>query len=253
MTQRIFVTDIEVCLDNLESLPLAIAGGATRIELCSALALGGLTPSYGIMYQAAQQANVPIYAMIRPRQGDFLYAKDDIASMLHDIDAAAKAGLQGVVFGALTQEGDINLPAMRQLIQHAHQQQLGVTFHRAFDHCRHVSQALEHLIDLGCERVLTSGTKPTALAGVDILRQLVKQADNRIAIMAGAGINAHNVRDIVTASGVQQVHLSGKSQRPSQMQQVASQAQMGAQQHDDFLIPITNQHAIEEVVKALAP
>lgn len=243
--------DVEVCLDNLESLPIAIAAGANRIELCSSLALGGLTPSIGMMRYAAQTATIPVYAMIRPRQGDFLYGSADLTSMQFDIDAAAEAGLQGIVLGLLNRDGEIDGERLRPLVHQAQQHGLGITFHRAFDQCRDPLQALESIIELGCERILTSGTHSNALEGCEMLQQLIQQAAGRIAIMAGAGINAHNVREIVTRTGVRQIHLSGKSQRHSQMQWIAERAKMGAADQQDFQIPVTSYDLIAEVRQIL--
>ena len=126
--------EIEVCIDNLESLHNALAGGASRIELCSSLALGGLTPSFGMMKQAARISSVPVYAMIRPRQGDFIFDNDDMMCMLDDIQAAADAGLDGVVLGVLTAQGEIDMAAMKALTSKAHQLKLGVTFHLSLIH-----------------------------------------------------------------------------------------------------------------------
>ena len=125
--------EVEVCIDNLESLHNALAGGANRIELCSSLALGGLTPSVGMMKQAARISSVPVYAMIRPRQGDFIFNNDDVMCMLDDIQAAADVGLDGVVLGVLTTQGEIDMTTMKVLTSKAHQLKLGVTFHRAID------------------------------------------------------------------------------------------------------------------------
>ncbi|PFG46271.1 copper homeostasis protein [Vibrio sp. ES.051] len=245
------VTHIEVCIDNIESLHYAIASGATRIELCSSLALGGLTPSYGFMQQAAKLSTVPIYAMIRPRQGDFLYREEEIDMMRWDIEAAHQAGLDGVVLGVLSQEGDIHIPFSKALCEFAQELGLGVTFHRAFDQCRNAQSALEEIISLGCERILTSGLAPSALQGIDELQALVSQAQGRIAIMAGAGVNANNVRALVDTTQVPEIHLSGKMTRPSKMNFVAEQSKMGATDVDDFLIPITSTQAIADVVAAL--
>lgn len=243
---------IEVCIDNLESLHLAIAGGATRIELCSSLVLGGLTPSFGFMKKAAQISTIPVYAMIRPRQGDFLYDQDDIDAMLLDIEAAAEAGLQGVVFGVLTADGMIDLPLAQQLAERANLYGLGITFHRAIDQSSDWQQALEDIISLGAERVLTSGLAANVEQGIDTLKQMVEQADGRVSIMAGAGLTAENVQAIVNATGVREVHLSGKSTRPSHMLNISEDAKMGNQNIDDFIVPVTNSTAIEKVVKALS-
>ncbi|TFH91381.1 copper homeostasis protein CutC [Vibrio ouci] len=243
---------IEVCIDNLESLHLAIAGGATRIELCSSLALGGLTPSFGFMKKAAQISTIPVYAMLRPRQGDFLYDQDDIDAMLLDIEAAAEAGLQGVVFGVLTADGLIDVPLAQQLAERANLYGLGITFHRAIDQSSDWQQALEDIISLGAERVLTSGLAANVEQGIDTLKQMVEQADGRVSIMAGAGLTAENVQTIVHATGVREVHLSGKSTRPSHMLNTSEDAKMGNLNIDDFIVPVTSSAAIEKVVKALS-
>ncbi|MFV0576943.1 MAG: copper homeostasis protein CutC [Vibrio sp.] len=237
--------ELEVCIDNLESLHLAISGGATRIELCSALALGGLTPSCGLMKQAAKQSSVPVYAMIRARQGDFLFSEDDVESMIEDVLAAKQAGLQGIVIGALTAEGDVDKAVCQRLIQAA--DGMGVTFHRAIDQCRDPQQALEDIIELGCERVLTSGLASSADKGVDVIRKMVKQANGRILIMAGAGVNLDNVQSIIEQTGVTEVHLSGKTTRPSGMKLKADAAKMGADSVDDFAIPVTSKDTIQAV------
>ncbi|MFY2509488.1 copper homeostasis protein CutC [Vibrio pectenicida] len=242
---------VEVCIDNLESLHQAIEGGATRIELCSSLTLGGLTPSFGMMKQAAQLSNIPIFAMIRPRQGDFLYDNDDIESMLMDIEIAAHAGLNGVVLGVLNSKGQIDMPHARRLVNKAKQHTLEVTFHRAIDQCVDFRQSIEEIAELGCERVLTSGLSVNAEQGIDTLREMVKLANGRFNIIAGSGLNADNVSTIVDKAQITEVHLSGKSTRTSKMQRFSNQAKMGTQDLDDFIIPVTNPIAIQKVVKAL--
>ncbi|MFI3274815.1 copper homeostasis protein CutC [Vibrio sp.] len=243
-------TEIEVCIDNLESLHNALAGGANRIELCSSLALGGLTPSFGMMKQAARISSVPVYAMIRPRQGDFIFDNDDVMSMLDDIQAAANAGLDGVVLGVLTAQGKIDMAAMKALTSKAHQLELGVTFHRAIDQLKDYREALEQIIELGCERVLTSGLVSSAEQGKDTLKEMVALSQGRLDIMAGAGVTADNSREIFEHTGVQALHLSGKSTRPSLMTQ-ASQAQMGHDNVDDYLIPVTSTEKIQALITSL--
>ncbi len=238
---------IEVCIDNLESLTYAIQGGANRIELCSSLALGGLTPSFGMMKQAAKLSSIPVYAMIRPRQGDFLYDDHDMESMLYDIDAAAEAGLQGIVFGMLTANGDIDMPRAKRIVNHARLNGLGVTFHRAIDQCSDYKKAIENIVELGCERVLTSGLAASADLGKETIEDMVRIANGQLSIMAGAGVNSSNVTDIVTQTGIKEVHLSGKSSRPSKMQLVANNAKMGNQNLDDFIVPVTDPKAIQAV------
>ncbi|ANS86227.1 Copper homeostasis protein CutC [Vibrio scophthalmi] len=242
---------IEVCIDNLESLHQAIAGGADRIELCSSLALGGLTPSFGFMQRAAALSTIPIYAMIRPRQGDFIYDQDDIDAMLLDIKAAAQAGLQGVVFGVLTAQGHINMAQAERLIATATECNLGVTFHRAIDQCSDIEQAIEQIAQLGCERILTSGLAANVEQGLPVLKQMVAQANGRFSIMAGAGLTAENVVAITAQTGVTQVHLSGKSTRPSLMETLSDEVKMGNNSIDDFIIPVTDVNKIAAVVRQL--
>ncbi|MBO0214288.1 copper homeostasis protein CutC [Vibrio sp. Vb2880] len=242
---------LEVCIDNIESLHNAIAGGATRIELCSALALGGLTPSVGLMQQAAKAATIPVYAMIRPRQGDFFYNDEEVAIMTSDIHAAHQAGLQGVVLGLLNQDGSIDAGRSQTLVSLAQSLGLGVTFHRAFDQCSDAFAALETVISLGCERILTSGLARTAPLGTEMLAALVQRSAGRIAIMAGAGVNAENVSQLAQATDVTELHMSGKTTRASHMQFVAHESKMGASDQDDFIVPITDTEAIRRTAFAL--
>lgn len=244
------IDHIEVCIDNIESLHYAQQGGATRIELCSSLALGGLTPSMGFMRQAARLSTVPVYAMIRPRQGDFLFSDDEVEIMLADIHTAKQADLQGVVVGVLSAQGQVDSDVLRSVMKEA--QGLGVTFHRAIDQCVDPMAALDCIMSAGCERVLTSGMQANALAGAGMLAKMVNYCGDNLSIMAGAGVTAENVADIIQKSKVKEVHLSGKSTRPSQMVQYANQAHMGDADIDDFSIPITSAEKISAVIHALA-
>jgi copper homeostasis protein len=236
--------EIEVCIDNIESLPLAIEGGATRIELCSSLALGGLTPSFGMMKIAKEISTIPVYAMIRPRQGDFLFSNSEVDLMLEDVKAAKLAGLDGIVIGVLQANGKVNMDACRALMTEA--EDLGVTFHRAIDNSLNYLDAIDDIIELGCERILTSGTAANALEGINIIKEMNQYANGRISIMAGAGLTHSNVAHITDTTGITEVHLSGKSTRPSEMK-VGSKANMGSSDLDDFTIPVTNSQAISLV------
>ncbi len=240
---------LEVCIDNLESLALAIEGGATRIELCSSLALGGLTPSYGLMRQAAKLSCVPVYAMIRPRQGDFLFNELDIECMLDDVRAAKQAGLNGIVIGVLTKNGDVDVALSQKLIAEAGD--MGVTFHRAIDQSNDPIAALDAIMSLGCERVLTSGLKANALDGVQTLKEMVHHCQGKLSIMAGAGVTAENVRTIVATAGVTEVHLSGKSTRSSGMKNQSHDTHMGSSDIDDYSIPVTSSAKIRAVAAQL--
>ena len=196
---------LEVCVDTPNGLAAAVAGGADRIELCAALALHGLTPSPGLMAQAAR-AECPVYAMIRPREGDFVYGPLDVDVMKRDIDAVRGAGLAGVVVGANRPSGDLDDDILRMLIAQA--AGMGVTLHRAFDLVPDFAVALETAIDLGFERILTSGGERSAPAGAARLAELVAQAAGRLSIMAGGGLNADNVADLIARTGVREVHGS---------------------------------------------
>lgn len=196
---------LEVCVDTPAGLAAAVAGGADRIELCSALALQGLTPAPGLMALAAE-APIPIYPMIRPRNGDFCYDAGDLDHIRRDIDAVRRYGLAGVTIGANLPDGQLDLAALEVLVEHS--RGLGMTLHRAFDLVPDMSVALEAAIALGFERVLTSGGALTAQAGAEQIAELVQQADGRIAILAGAGVRPSNVAELVRRTGVREVHGS---------------------------------------------
>ncbi|MGC6406953.1 copper homeostasis protein CutC [Bisgaard Taxon 45] len=221
---------IEVCIDNIESVLIAQRAGADRLELCGCLSVGGVTPPYSLIKSAVNLAQIPCYVMIRPRAGDFLFNAHEVKMMIDDIHLAKQLGAQGIVIGALTKHAEIDLSVCETLIQAA--EGLGVTFHRAFDLCRDPIASLTQLIQLGCERVLTSGQKANAIAGQPLIKQLVELASNRITIMAGAGINAENASWLAENTGVSELHLSGKSYRLSEMQSHA-EAVMGENSQDD--------------------
>ncbi|MBO9710112.1 MAG: copper homeostasis protein CutC [Caulobacter sp.] len=203
MSERVI---LEVCVDTPAGLVAAIRGGADRIELCSSLALQGLTPAPGLIAQAAA-APIPIYPMIRPRQGDFRYAEHDLDAMRRDIDAVRTAGLAGVVLGASKASGALDEGALTMLVRHA--EGLGVTLHRAIDLTPDPAEALETAIGLGFERILTSGGALNAMAGAERIAAFVEQAAGRIAILAGGGVNPANVAELVARTGVREVHSSG--------------------------------------------
>lgn len=196
---------LEVCVDSAEGLYSAIEGGADRIELCSALELGGLTPSQALM-ELASRAPIPVYAMIRPRAGSFCFSADDEAIMAADIGNARNAGLAGVVLGASLANGSLDVTLLERLIAEANG--LGTTLHRAFDLVPDAESALEQAIALGFERILTSGLSQTAEEGLDNLRHLAGKAGKRISIMPGSGVSAGIVGRIIEATGATEVHAS---------------------------------------------
>jgi copper homeostasis protein len=205
---------VEVCAFSLESCMAAELGGATRIELCASLYEGGTTPSAGLIQLAKQRTSVEIHAMIRPRGGDFCYSEDEILVMQEDIRMAKSLGCEGVVLGILQRDGKVNIAQTKAMVALAKPMQ--VTFHRAIDMTPDYLEALENIIETGCIRILTSGQKNTAMEGIEVLKNLVKQANGRIEIMAGSGVNADNALTLAH-TGVNALHLTGKSSRDSEM------------------------------------
>jgi copper homeostasis protein len=205
---------IEVCAFSLESCLAAEKGGANRIELCGSMYEGGTTPSAGLIQIAKQRVNIQIHAMIRPRGGDFCYSDDEIFVMQADIRMAKVLGCEGIVLGVLQPNGQVNITQTKALVALAKPMQ--VTFHRAIDMTPDYSKALEDIIETGCDRILTSGQKNTATEGIEAIENLVKQANGRIEIMAGSGINADNAQTLIH-TGVNALHLTGKASRESEM------------------------------------
>ncbi|MBO7342769.1 MAG: copper homeostasis protein CutC [Alistipes sp.] len=196
---------IEVCCSSLGEAREAAAGGARRIELCSAITCGGVTPSHGTIEAIAQaNLNIDINVLIRPREGGFCFTEDEITTMCRDIEFCRKTGVHGVVIGALTHDGEIDIEACKRMIEAAGE--LSITFHRAFDVCRDPHKALDQIISLGCDRLLTSGQKPSAELGTELLAELVKQAAERIIIMPGAGINPQNIALIEQKTAATEFH-----------------------------------------------
>lgn len=202
---------LEVCVDNPEGLAAAIKGGADRVELCSALELGGLTPTPGLIGQAAA-SSIPIYAMIRPRPGNFVFNETDVDAMLREIDVIRASGLSGVVFGANLISGELDHKTLGRLIRQC--SGLGVTLHRAFDLVPDLEDAINMAVDLGFERILTSGRAPTSREGVDDLQQTFELADGRIKIMPGSGVNIDNAEMLLDRIPFAEIHSSCAVSRP---------------------------------------
>lgn len=199
---------LEVAASSLTSALAAQAGGAGRVELCGQLADGGVTPSYGLVATARDRLRIPLYVLVRPRSGDFLYDEAEFELMQRDIEACVRLGCDGVVIGALDADAGVDLAGCRALVAAAGG--LGVTFHRAFDAARDPARALEDVIALGCERVLTSGGHRSALDGAAHIAALVQQAAGRVRIMAGAGIRPENVADVLARSRAHELHASAR-------------------------------------------
>lgn len=207
---------LEVIVSSLDDARAAAAGGADRFELCSALALGGLTPSLGTLQEIKRELRVPVMSMIRPREGGMAYTAGELAVMERDAALALEAGADGLVFGFLTPDGDIDVAECRAFLRHCSRIAPGRqwVFHRAFDVVRDPETALEQLIELGITRVLTSGRGRTAMDGLDEIRRTVEQAEGRIEVLPGGGIRPANVAEVLEKTGVDQIHMSLSEQRP---------------------------------------
>lgn len=207
--------ELEVAANSLASALAAQTGGADRVELCGSLSEGGITPSYGTLAMAREQLRLPLYVLVRPRAGDFFYTAAEFEIMRRDIEICVRLGCDGVVIGALDADAAVDTVNCAELVRAAGT--LGVTFHRAFDLARDRTRALEDVIALGCERVLTSGGSASAPLGADAIGALVNQAAERISVMVGAGITAVNLPRLIARTGVRQFHASARSLRPSRM------------------------------------
>lgn len=208
---------IEICANSITSALAAQQGGAIRVELCENLREGGTTPSYGQIIMARRLLDIPIYVMIRPRAGDFVYTDFEFELMKLDIKSCIEAGCDGIVIGMLNVDGSIDTGRCLELVKLAKAGGLGVTFHRAFDMCRDHAEALEQIIDIGCERILTSGGKSTAIEGASNIAKLVRLAAGRIAIMPGSGVNEYNIADLVRYTGAIEFHTTAKLTIESKM------------------------------------
>lgn len=207
---------IEIATSDFSTTKSAFEAGADRIELCANLAEGGTTPSYGTIKQCRESFDVPLYPMIRPRGGDFLYTKEEFELMKKDIRLCKELGCEGVVIGLLNRDGHIDSIRTAALVGIAYP--MGVTFHRAFDRCKEPFEALEQLIDSGCERILTSGQKPSVADGVDLVAKLNKLADERIIIMPGSGLRKENIKMIEERTGCKEFHTSLRRKQKSSME-----------------------------------
>jgi len=201
--------DLEICADSFETAIAASKFGAKRIELCSNLNEGGTTPSFGMIQKCASLKTVEVHVMIRPRPGNFIYNIDELDIMARDIVTSSIAGAKGVVFGCLTNENKLDIPSTLFLVEAALKQKLKITFHRAIDFIQDYEKAIEDLIHIGVNRLLTSGGKNTAIEGIEQLKKMVDLSKGLIQIMAGAGVNSTNARQLAT-TGVHALHFTAR-------------------------------------------
>lgn len=256
---------LEVCTGSITSVLHAAEGGAGRIELCSGLDEGGLTPSIGLIQAAMQVEGPKKNVLIRPRGGDFLYSETEQDIIVDDIFAARRAGADGVVVGALTADGDVDEDACRRFIDAAKGEYVdfaegdldeafflppvSVTFHRAFDLCRDPQRALETIITLGFDRLLTSGQAATAEAGIPLLCKLVEQAGERIVIMPGCGVTPENAGKILQETGATEIHASARSSWPSLMKFRHPGVSMGKPGADEYATKETDVSTVKHIVE----
>lgn len=224
MAQRVL---LEICIDSVESAMAAQNGGADRVELCSALFEGGLTPSAGLLEVVRERLKIGVAAMIRPRGGDFCYSSDEFMVMERDVVQAKESGADVIVLGLLNPDGTVDKPRTARLIELA--RPLPVTFHRAFDMARDPYEALEAVIELGVERLLTSGQERSAVEGMDLIAELIRRAGNRLVVMPGGGVTERNLGKILAHTGAREIHGSASASRESRMAYRNTRVYMGGQ------------------------
>lgn len=207
---------IEIATTDFTTTKNAVEGGADRIELCAALTEGGTTASFGTIKKCRELFSVQLFPIIRTRSGDFLYTDEEFAIMMDEVKLCKELGCDGVVIGLLNKDGSIDHKRTSKLIELAYP--LEVTFHRAFDRCKDPFEAMEQLIEIGCQRILTSGQQPIAPEGIDLIVQLVKAADERIIIMPGSGVRKENIKELAEKTGAKEFHSSLRGKQKSKMQ-----------------------------------
>lgn len=237
---------LEVVVYNIESALKAQEGGADRIELCDNPGEGGTTPSFGVIEAVRQNVNLDVYVMIRPRGGDFHYSNYEFHCMKRDIDQCQKISVDGVVLGILNADGTIDKKRCKELIERA--KPMKVTCHRAFDMTRDPFEALEDCIEVGFDRILTSGYQTSAIKGVTLIAELVSRSKGRISIMPGAGVNEETVEPIVDVTGAQEIHFSAIGSRDSGMKyRNAAIVGMGTEEGSEFKLRTVNPDRVRKM------
>lgn len=231
---------LEICCFNLDSARIAADAGADRVELCADPASGGTTPGIGLIKTVREKILIELYPIIRIRGGDFLFSEEEFDVMLHEVEACKSAGCEGVVIGMLLPDGRVDKVHSSRLVEKAYP--MDVCFHRAFDWTRNPFEALEDIIEIGCERILTSGQQPTAILGAQLIKDLIIQADGRIRIMPGSGIRATNIADLKKETGATHFHSSARVLKKSAMEYI--QPLM----NEDQSTVMADRHEIEQMV-----
>jgi copper homeostasis protein len=237
---------MEVCANSVTSAIEAQLGGAKRVELCASLTEGGTTPSYAEIAMAKKMLDIEVYPIIRPRGGDFLYSPLEFELMKEDIRMCKSLNCDGISTGILTKEGKVDKVRCAELFELA--KPMKVTFHRAFDMTDHLEEALEDIISLGAERILTSGGKSSALQGAHVLSMLIQQADGRISIMPGAGVSLNNIAEIIASTGAREFHASARLPVNSEMSYRNEELSMGADT-DEYSTTLTNAELVKKLLE----
>ena len=241
---------IEVCVDSVASAVAAERGGAQRIELCSDLLEGGITPSLGLLHAVRAGISLPLHVIIRPRGGDFCYSDEEFDIMRRDIEIVKRAGADGVVLGILLPSGRVDIARTRQLTELA--APMSVTFHRAFDMSADLQNSLDDLCQTGANRLLTSGGEPACLQGTDAIAKLVQSARGRIHIMAGGGINAGNVAHILQRTGVNEIHVGLATEVQSPMLVRNARVSLGKAPGREYHRAQVLEESVRELKRAVA-
>ena len=240
---------LEICIDSVEAAIAAQTGGADRVELCADLLEGGTTPSAGTIQLARQSVDIDVNVIIRPRGGDFCYSPIEFEVMRRDIKLAKQAGANGVVIGILYEDGSVDETRTRELVELA--RPMSVTFHRAFDMSRDPYEAMETLIDLGLDRILTTGQESSVLEGLDVITELVQKAGNRIIIMPGGGVTERNFKKIVAQCGAKEVHVLAPGTAQSRMEYRNPNCFMGGElRPPEFSMMVTDANRVGAFVSA---
>lgn len=239
---------VEVCANSYQSCLAAKQGGANRVELCASMPEGGTTPSYGTICKAREIEGLLLHVLIRPRGSDFVYSRAEVDIMIRDIRMCQSLGVDGVVLGALRKDGQVDMETMKRLVDAA--KGMSVTFHRAFDHCCDPVRGLEDIVSVGCHRILTSGQQPSAVKGVQLLRQFVEISAGRIRIMPGCGVNAGNIAQIAQVTGAREFHFSARHFVDSPMEYRNTDVCMGAV-CNEFVREETDSAQVKAAIEAL--
>jgi copper homeostasis protein cutC len=244
---------LEICVDSVESAINAQRGGATRLELCSNLIIGGTTPTKSLFEEVRKNVNIPINILIRPRFGDFLYSDYEVNIIRNEIKMFKDLGADGIVVGILTKNGEIDLYNMKKFIDEA--QGTPITFHRAFDVCKNPIEAFYQLHELGIQNILTSGQAQNCLKGKKLLKELVglsnKNNKSKTEILVGAGLNMENIGEIVNSTGATNFHFSAKTIKQSKMEYKKQDVNMGLKEFNEFEILETDEKLVKEMTDYL--